>query len=500
MIIVRVSTVPLSIPIRDVVWSKWRFLALITISATPSRATGVTHIAIALRFHIPDIGRLPPSLKYLRDMNHPYTGAAGYIYANKYPYSLKSCRENPVWSKANSSHSQPHYSQKEERRRRRDSQRPLLPLRLPIAHPYSQRQDAWYDDDSVVETPVHQLKGSPSTLRPRRGVTAKVETPTRRSPFVSWEARPFDERERERGRLARAWGRKIQTCKESAASVETILGRTLKFRYPLGADIAAFTIIPQSRFCWSGQFGTDNRYVTYDPVLHFVHRLAARLAQMNILTLSDKLVRSTYHAVTAILVSVRHRSRFLITTCVSRVSNPSIELVIAGVERHPPSVFDPKMRLRASTEEHRNLFLVGVGIILTFCFSRTSDELSAETLQATEITRKKLLFSQFFVDQFFVEPNRTSGLKSTSLEVIASAGGSGWLSESRHLTPLSYALTKYPTKTGKNARKTIHTSYQQKPAHAPDFLTFNPKGNSGLPSISMIGIAEPIWAMTTQDE
>ncbi|KAJ7098453.1 hypothetical protein C8R43DRAFT_1141502 [Mycena crocata] len=171
--------------------------------------------------------------------HHPYSGAASYIYANEYPYtpvtehhndpygklesfipiqsvdslpithpySLENSLENTVWSPENTSHTQTEISHEDEPRKRRDSLRPLLPLRLPIAHPYSQPQD-WFDDDSVVETPVATKHAA--TFTPRRAVTVKIETPTRRAAYVPYEPRPFEERERDRARLAAAWHRKIQ--------------------------------------------------------------------------------------------------------------------------------------------------------------------------------------------------------------------------------------------------------------------------------------------------
>ncbi|KAJ7183506.1 hypothetical protein C8R46DRAFT_1067164 [Mycena filopes] len=176
-------------------------------------------------------------------MNHPYSGAAGYIYANEYPYTPVDAHHNTgpyskmqsfmpiqsvdslplshpynpestVWS-TEPSHS--HFSAEDDQpRARRDSQRRLLPSR-PVAHPYGRQFNAWVDDDSVVAVPASQpVRPTPMAIptpRPKRTGTTKGEPPVRRSAFVPYEPRPSEERERERDRerrLAAAWRRKIQ--------------------------------------------------------------------------------------------------------------------------------------------------------------------------------------------------------------------------------------------------------------------------------------------------
>jgi hypothetical protein len=100
------------------------------------------------------------------------------------------------------------------RRGRRDSKRPLIPQRREqVAHPYAQPLDSWIDYESVVETPI--VAKSPDVVpRPKRNVTIGEAAPLRRSAFVPYEPRPFEERERERerdkARLVAAWRRKIQ--------------------------------------------------------------------------------------------------------------------------------------------------------------------------------------------------------------------------------------------------------------------------------------------------
>ncbi|KAJ7036708.1 hypothetical protein C8F04DRAFT_1094144 [Mycena alexandri] len=177
-------------------------------------------------------------------MNHPYSGAAGYIYANEYPYTPVDARhndpysrmesfmpiqsvdslpishpyspENTIWStdNATSTYTQSQFSEDDQSRRvRRDSQRRLLPLRVPVLHPYGRQLDSWVDDDSVAEPETPAPKFPPAaalpTPRPKRSATTKGEAPVRRSGFVPYEPRASEERERER-RLAAAWRRKIQ--------------------------------------------------------------------------------------------------------------------------------------------------------------------------------------------------------------------------------------------------------------------------------------------------
>lgn len=120
-----------------------------------------------------------------------------------------------MYSTTDYTHTETQFSQDDDPRPRRDSQqRRLLPQsRSAVAHPYAQPSDnLWIDDDSVAETPVVQ-KFPPRAAPParRRTVTIKADGPAvRRSAFVPYEPRPFEERERERAMLAAAWRRQIQ--------------------------------------------------------------------------------------------------------------------------------------------------------------------------------------------------------------------------------------------------------------------------------------------------
>ncbi|KAJ7339910.1 hypothetical protein DFH08DRAFT_875742 [Mycena albidolilacea] len=185
-------------------------------------------------------------------MYHPYSGAASYIYANEHPYTPIDPHFNDPYRKLGSfvpidsvdslptSHpyspqntmtwttestwtadntlaaTQSQLSEDDEpyRRVRRDSKRPLIPQRRDqVAHPYARPLDSWIDYESVVETPI--VAKSPDVVpRPKRNVTIGEAAPLRRSAFVPYEPRPFEERERERerdkARLVAAWRRKIQ--------------------------------------------------------------------------------------------------------------------------------------------------------------------------------------------------------------------------------------------------------------------------------------------------
>ncbi|KAJ6566650.1 hypothetical protein B0H19DRAFT_712666 [Mycena capillaripes] len=193
-------------------------------------------------------------------MNHPYSGTASYIYANEYPYTPVDPHHNDPYSKMESfnpiqsveslplsdpyspqntmtwttgsiftqTQTQSQLSVADEllphARSRPDSQRTLLPVRARVAHPYSQVLSSSLDDESVVETPVAVAAKLPElavgavSTRPmaKRTVTIReAEAPVRRSAFVPYEPRPFEEerereRERDRARLASAWRRKIK--------------------------------------------------------------------------------------------------------------------------------------------------------------------------------------------------------------------------------------------------------------------------------------------------
>lgn len=111
------------------------------------------------------------------------------------------------------------------RRTRRDSQRRLLPLRVPVTHPYGRQLDSWVDDDSVAEPQTSTPTFPPvatiptATTKLKRSATTKGEAPVRRAAFVPYEPRAFEERERER--RSAAWRRKIQVCISSFVAFVT---------------------------------------------------------------------------------------------------------------------------------------------------------------------------------------------------------------------------------------------------------------------------------------
>ncbi|KAK7036216.1 hypothetical protein R3P38DRAFT_2517855 [Favolaschia claudopus] len=188
-------------------------------------------------------------------MYHPYSNEAGYIYANEHPYTPVNAHHNvpygrmqsfisnesadslPIshpyspqntmtWTASNSwtrtttressvARTQSHFSEDPEspyRRSRRDSNRPLLPVRL--FHPYSQPLDEWIDEESIVDSPI--VPNSPAVgiggLRPKRAVSIKDN---RRygslvPGYQDWQRDSEREKERDTMRRAAAWRRKIQ--------------------------------------------------------------------------------------------------------------------------------------------------------------------------------------------------------------------------------------------------------------------------------------------------
>ncbi|KAJ7678604.1 hypothetical protein B0H17DRAFT_1206668 [Mycena rosella] len=176
-------------------------------------------------------------------MNHPYSGAASYIYANEYPRTPADARrEGPygamqsfipiesvdslptlhpfssrgTWDTENSvtQTQMQSFEDYHEPRPQRESQRRLLPLNVPVTHPYAQRPglNSWIDDKSVTETEAPTTPRFPHIppTRSRRAVATRTEPAGRGAAFVPYEQRPFEERERDRARLAAAWRRNIK--------------------------------------------------------------------------------------------------------------------------------------------------------------------------------------------------------------------------------------------------------------------------------------------------
>ncbi|KAJ6562744.1 hypothetical protein DFH09DRAFT_1159544 [Mycena vulgaris] len=191
-------------------------------------------------------------------MNHPYSGAAGYIYANEHPYtpvdsrpknpygklpsfvpSPSSIKSNPLQAHAPSSRKshdsswstegtytrtqRPKHDDTPVGRPRGNSQsRPPIPLRVPILHPYQQRSASWVDltDDSPTtkaKTNVMIVPPERSTSRPPNRMTPYERDgdplSLRHSAFVPYEPRPF-EAERARAKKAASWRGKIQNALE----------------------------------------------------------------------------------------------------------------------------------------------------------------------------------------------------------------------------------------------------------------------------------------------
>ncbi|KAJ7501231.1 hypothetical protein B0H11DRAFT_1994086 [Mycena galericulata] len=178
-------------------------------------------------------------------MNHPYSGAASYIYANEYPPSpldphhrngpygkmqsfipIQSMDSLPsahpyshkhAWSTDGTTPTQTQTQFSEEEfgpRPRRESLRRLLPRQPLLSHPYAQQPlDEWIDDDEDESVAQPETPVTPR-FQPRRTVPARSDQAVRRAALVPYEPRPFEERERERerdkARRAAAWRRKIQ--------------------------------------------------------------------------------------------------------------------------------------------------------------------------------------------------------------------------------------------------------------------------------------------------
>ncbi|KAJ7764115.1 hypothetical protein DFH07DRAFT_956134 [Mycena maculata] len=222
-------------------------------------------------------------------MDHPYSGTAGYIYANEHPYTPVDPQPKNPYSKLKSfvpspssiisnpiptpnSHQRPqtsprtshdsswstegtytrtqrpkHADPSPARPRGLSQSQPLIPLRAPVAHPYQQQNSSWIDDTDV-EADAAAPNAAPFVLplgaAPPRGPKM---TPyerdgdplsLRRSAFVPYEPRPF-ERALEAERAARGkntpWRIKIQPALEQrrirraiAASIQR-LSRLMRF-------------------------------------------------------------------------------------------------------------------------------------------------------------------------------------------------------------------------------------------------------------------------------
>ncbi|KAJ7508838.1 hypothetical protein B0H11DRAFT_1357632 [Mycena galericulata] len=191
-------------------------------------------------------------------MDHPYSGAASYIYASEHPDapadpkskdphskppsfipSPSSITSTPIpspTSKPRTSHDsswstegtytrtqRPRHADPPPARPRGLSQpRPLIPLRAPVSHPYQQRKNSRIDVDGADPDPdAEPPSAAPLILPPVLPPSLKM-TPyerdgdplsLRRSAFVPYEPRPF-ERSLDAERALRAkkapWGSRIQ--------------------------------------------------------------------------------------------------------------------------------------------------------------------------------------------------------------------------------------------------------------------------------------------------
>ncbi|KAJ7264542.1 Metallo-dependent phosphatase-like protein [Mycena haematopus] len=177
-------------------------------------------------------------------MYHPYSAAASYIYASETTHSLQhsldahhdypnrklpstqsadslplslpyspqntmtwTTPDNNTWT-TDEIFTQSQFSD-DDWPSVRDSNGPLLTRRPPVLHPYSRPMASWVDEEPVPEMPVF----AKSQIIVATGIG---QAPVRKAPFVPYEERPFEERERERqrernkARLAASWQRKIQ--------------------------------------------------------------------------------------------------------------------------------------------------------------------------------------------------------------------------------------------------------------------------------------------------
>ncbi|KAJ7898388.1 hypothetical protein B0H13DRAFT_2337558 [Mycena leptocephala] len=180
-------------------------------------------------------------------MNHPYSGAASYIYANEHPYtpvdpqsrnpygklpsfipSPSSIISNPIpiprkshdsgWSTEGTytRTQRPKYDDGDAPPLRRglSHPRPLIPLRAPVSHPYQQQAgSASWVNESTNATYIRPQVRSTSLPGHSRAPNMKM-TPygrdgdplsLRRSAFVPYEPRTF-----EREAAGTSWRRRIQ--------------------------------------------------------------------------------------------------------------------------------------------------------------------------------------------------------------------------------------------------------------------------------------------------
>ncbi|KAJ6540722.1 hypothetical protein B0H19DRAFT_1078122 [Mycena capillaripes] len=188
-------------------------------------------------------------------MNHPYSGAAGYIYANEHPYTpvdpraknpysnLPSFIPSPSSITSNSSPRRSHDSSwsregtyTRTQRPKHDSvdapplqhelsqPRPLIPLRAPIARPYQQRTGAasWINKsaEATFIRPQPRSTSLPGHSRPpnmkmtpygRDGDPLSL----RKSAFVPYEPDP-SERTAE---TSRSWRTRIQCVAVTSGSL-----------------------------------------------------------------------------------------------------------------------------------------------------------------------------------------------------------------------------------------------------------------------------------------
>ncbi|KAJ6626617.1 hypothetical protein B0H10DRAFT_505759 [Mycena sp. CBHHK59/15] len=168
-------------------------------------------------------------------MNHPYSGAASYIYANDYPYtptdpqdpyptlqsfvpgeSFESLPVSAPYSPSLPIHATattpPQRSRYGGPRGRPESQQFLIPVRHHIAHPYQLQITSWAEDDDDGDGDAESLGGT-TALSPNR-LVQDVSQPTGlpkgkpRLGTFQYEPRPVEELER--AKRAASWRRKIQ--------------------------------------------------------------------------------------------------------------------------------------------------------------------------------------------------------------------------------------------------------------------------------------------------
>ncbi|KAJ7127262.1 hypothetical protein C8R43DRAFT_699908 [Mycena crocata] len=167
------------------------------------------------------------------EMNHPYSGAAGYIYANEHPSpppapqsknpysklpsfvpSPSSITSNPILVPRKTPHSSPRTSHDTSwstegtytrtqrpkyddvtdppaRPRGNSLSRPLIPLRAPISHPYQQRHNTSWIDYSG-ENPTVDANGNAMLIVPPARSTSRLPLPLEAAPSTSPKMTPYE--------------------------------------------------------------------------------------------------------------------------------------------------------------------------------------------------------------------------------------------------------------------------------------------------------------------